>query len=512
MTLRTKFYLASLCLIFTVVVGMMTSLFLSEKKRLREDMTQEQVENLHKIARVCKDSMAVFDEPALLKYARNLVELSAPKLVYAGFVYPTQQGGLPWVWRHDSNRIVYVDPFSDEVRAVLGSSGIVRRAFVLNGERIVELSEPVGKYGFVRLGYSQKVVEQIFRQTIAKSIKRFSIVGLIATAVGLILASFFSAALSRPILNLKAAADAIARGKKGVKVTADGEDELGQLANTFNRMSGELEKLDQMKDDFMSHVTHELRSPLTSIIATAELMSEMEAVNKDTKMRRSVDRLMFGSERLNRLVDNILDLTRLEAGKMPFDIHPVDLRKVLVEMADFFEPRAMEKALAVRASVPDAFPLVLADVERIRQVLSNLIYNAIKFTNKGSITLLLREQDGMATVEVKDTGVGIAKNKLNTVFEKFECLKETRDRVEKPVPGSGLGLNIVQNSIKAQNGKIWVESEIDQGSSFIYQLPFAPAEQSSVTASAPRVVGAVTLPPMSLGPTAIAASQKTIRL
>ena len=108
----------------------------------------------------------------------------------------------------------------------------------------------------------------------------------------------------------------------------------------------------------------------------------MKAVNTDAKMRRSVDRLMFGSERLNRLVDNILDLTRLEAGKMPFDIQAVDFSKVLTEMADFFEPRAMEKALTVRADVPSAFPLVMADAERIRQVLSNLIYNAIKFTNK----------------------------------------------------------------------------------------------------------------------------------
>ncbi len=508
MTLRTKFYLASSCLILTVVAGMMASLFVYEKKRLRADMAQEQIEDLNKLARVCEDTMIVFDEPALFKYARNLVELSAPKLVYAGFIYPKGQGGVPWVWRHDSDRIVYMDPLSADIQAVVGSSGIERRDLTLEGEPIVELSKPVGKYGFVRLGYSQRVVEKIFHQTIAKSINRFSVVGLIAIAIGLVLASLFSAALSRPILKLKEAADAIAQGKKGVKVPADGNDELSQLAGTFNRMSDELAKLDQLKDDFMSHVTHELRSPLTSIIATAELMSEMTVVNTDAKMRRSVDRLMFGSERLNRLVDNILDLTRLEAGKMPFDIQPVDMRKVLTEMADFFEPRAMEKALVLRAVVPPVFPLVLADAERIRQVLSNLIYNAIKFTNKGSITLWLHDRDGMATIEVQDTGVGIAQDKLKTVFEKFECLKETRDRVEKPVPGSGLGLNIVQNSIKAQNGKIWVESEMNKGSSFIFQLPFAPAEKSAVTASAPSGAVAVAVPPQSPVPVSIVAHRR----
>lgn len=510
MTLKTKFYLASSCLILTVVVGMMVSLLMYERKRLHTEMAQAQVEDLNKLARVCEDTMIVFDEPALLNYARNLVELSAPKLEYAGFVYPKGQGGIPWVWRHDSDRIVSMDPMSREIRAIVNSQDTERRILTLDGEQIVELSKPVGKYGFVRLGYSQRVADKIFHETIAKSINRFLVVGLLAIAIGLVLASWFSSAMSRPILNLNEAANAIAEGKKGVKVPANGADELGQLANTFNHMSDELAKLDQMKDDFMSHVTHELRSPLTSIIATAELMSEMKAVNTDARLRRSVDRLMFGSERLNRLVDNILDLTRLEAGKMPFDIQPIDMRKVLSEMADFFEPRAMEKALTLRAVVPAAFPLVLADAERIRQVLSNLIYNAIKFTNKGGITLWLHDKgDGMATIEVQDTGVGIAKDKLQTVFEKFECLKETRDRVEKPVPGSGLGLNIVQNSIKAQNGKIWVESEMDKGSSFIFQLPFAPAEKSAVTASVPSGADAVAVPPMSPTTASSLASHRT---
>ncbi len=489
---------------------MMASLFVYEKKRLREDMAQEQVEDLNKLARVCEDTMIVFDEPALLKYARSLVELSAPKLLYAGFIYPVDQSGVSWVWRHNNNRIVYMDPLSADVQAVMGAHEMNRRTLWMDGEKIVELFRPVGKYGYVRLGYSQRVVDQIFRQTIAKSIQRFSVVGLISIAFGLVLANFFSAAMSRPILKLKEAADAIAHGKKGVHVVAVGRDELGQLSGTFNHMSDELAKLDRLKDDFMSHVTHELRSPLTSIIATAELMSEMSKVNNDAKLRRSVDRLIFGSERLNRLVDNILDLTRLEAGKMPFDIRPVDFRTVLTEMADFFEPRAMEKGLTVRAVVPSEFPLVLADAERIRQVLSNLIYNAIKFTNKGGVTLRLHNRNGMATVEVQDTGVGIAASNLKTVFEKFECLKQTSDRVEKPVPGSGLGLNIVLNSIKAQNGKIWVESELDKGSSFIFQLPFAPAEKSAVTASAPSGTVAVAVPPTTPVPAFSAARSQRV--
>jgi signal transduction histidine kinase len=246
-------------------------------------------------------------------------------------------------------------------------------------------------------------------------------------------------------------------------------------------MSDELAKLDQMKDDFMSHVTHELRSPLTSIIATVELMGEMPQATSDPKLKRSIDRLMFGSERLNKLVDNILDLMKMEAGQIPFDIQPTNIGSILKEMADFFEPRAQEKNLVIKADVPSKLPLAMADSERIRQVISNLIHNAVKFTNRSGITLLARESSGELRVEVKDTGVGIPADKLGSVFKKFECLKDTKDRVEKPVPGSGLGLNIVQNSIKAQKGRIWVESVVDQGTSFVFTLPLAPSEKQQIS-------------------------------
>lgn len=488
MNLRTKFHLASSCLILTVVIGMMTSLLIYEKRRLHSESEQKQFEELDKFARVCEDTMIVFDEPALFKYAKNLVSLSSPKIVYAGFIYPKDSAGSPWVWEHGTDRIVYTDDNDPVVMSIQESGKTLERMVVVNGRPVIELSKPVSRIGYVRLGYSQDVLNAQFQETIAKSVKRFSVVGLIAILFGLILAQLFSAALSRPIQNLMSAAEAIARGKKGVKIPEDSDDELGKLTKTFNHMSEELIKLDQLKDDFMSHVTHELRSPLTSIIATVELMAENPLANKDPKFRRSIDRLVFGSERLNRLVDNILDLTRMEAGKMNFDIQPVNLGAIVCEMADFFEPRAIEKNLKIQAVVPAQFPLVLADSEKIRQVISNLIHNAIKFTNRGGITLWVKELGGMATVGVQDTGVGIPSDKLDSVFKKFECLKDTRDRVDKPVPGSGLGLNIVQNSIKAQGGKIWVESAVDKGSTFIFQLPFAPAAQQ-VNANTPNTKG-----------------------
>ncbi len=501
MNLKTKFHLASSCLILTVVIGTMLSLVLSERTRLKQEIERQQADELDKLARVCADSMIVFDEPALINYAKNLVNMTGPKLAYAGVIYENSADGSPWIWGYGSESISYVDPKDESVDAISKSGRLLKRHLIWNGQKITELSRPVEKIGYARLGYSDATVAAMLRETIKKSIRRFSVIGLIAIFFGLILAHLFSAALARPINLLMQGADAIAKGQKGIKVPEGSNDELGQLTRTFNRMSEELIKLDQLKDDFMSHVTHELRSPLTSIIATVELMSEMPVAGTEPKLRRSIDRLIYGSERLNRLVDNILDLTRMEAGKMPFDIQPVNIGKILCEMADFFEPRTMEKGLKIRAIVPRRFPLVMADPERIRQVISNLIHNAIKFTNKGGLVLWVKEKDGLVQVGIQDTGVGIPKDKLDSVFKKFECLKDTRDRVDKPVPGSGLGLNIVLNSIKSQGGQIWVESEVDKGSTFIFTLPLAPADlqekahsESSDNAAGMSVMPKVTQP------------------
>lgn len=478
MKLRTKFHLASACMISAIVVGMIASLAISEKQRLLSSIEKEQREELDKLARVCEDTMVVFDEAALINYVKNLLRLTGPKVAYAGVVY--SDGGA-WIYTHGNEPFSYIPSTDDSVQLITAQKTVVQRAFPFQGKLVSELSKPVNKIGHVRLGYSQEMVSNLYRETMQVTTRRLAIVGLAAILFGFVLSHFFSLALSRPIALLMHAAEEIAQGHKGIKIPEGSSDELGRLTKTFNRMSDELAKLDQLKDDFMSHVTHELRSPLTSIIATVELMGEMPQAMADPKLKRSVDRLMFGSERLNKLVDNILDLMKMEAGQMTFDIQPTNMSTILTEMADFFEPRAQEKNLTIRADVPARLPLVLADSERIRQVISNLIHNAVKFTNRGGITLKAKAVEGELRVEVQDTGVGIPADKIASVFKKFECLKDTKDRVEKPVPGSGLGLNIVQNSIKAQNGKIWVESQVDKGTSFIFTLPIAPSEKQHLT-------------------------------
>ncbi len=476
MNLRTKFQLASGSLILTLVLGIMVSLYISEKQNLRERMEIEQSQDLTKLARVYEDGSRVKDELTVFKYVDTLV--NSPTIAYAGVV---ENGGSCWI-KGRGKELQFSQTSEPAIQQILNTPRFQRHMVTqADGTEIIELTKPVEDFGFVRLGYSKKALDSVFEASVKEMVKRVSLFGMISIFFGLFLSQIFSSALARPINRLMEAALQIAHGKKGVEIPVQGNDELGRLTATFNQMSQELTKLDALKDDFMSHVTHELRSPLTSIIATVELMAEMPLAAKDPKFRRSIDRLIYGSERLNRLVDNILDLTRMEAGKMPFDIQPVHLGAVICEMADFFEPRAMEKGLKINAMSPKNLPVVMADAERIRQVISNLVYNAIKFTNAGGIVIWAKEKDGFVQVGIQDTGVGIPKDKIGSLFQKFECLKDTRDRVTKPVPGSGLGLVIVKNSIQAQGGSIWVESEVDKGTTFIFTLPLAPAESQTAS-------------------------------
>jgi len=465
-----KFRVASAGLILVVVMGVMVGLYFSEKKQLWRAMEDQQQEDLAKLAKVCQDAFTINDEIAVVNYAKTLV--GSPKVTYVNF---SNTNGVH-TWSQDKSGFNCPSRYTF-LMDIFKSKKFYRREWSSpQGQTTIEVSQPVGSWGFVSLGYSKSVIQQMLGDALWKTTRMLGLVFFITILFGLLGATILSDTLTRPIHRLVAAAQSIAQGNKGVQVEEGTSDELGHLVRTFNDMSKELTKLDELKDEFMSHVTHELRSPLTSIIATVELLAEMPLASKDAKFRRSIDRLIYGSERLNRLVDNILDLTRMEAGKMQFDLQPIHMAGIVTEMADFFEPRAMEKGLKISAIVNSKLPLATGDPERVRQILSNLIYNAIKFTNTGGIVVFAKEQGGLMHVGVQDTGVGIPKDKLGSIFEKFETLKDTRNRVTKPVPGSGLGLNIVRNSIKAQGGKIWVESEIDKGSTFIFTLPLAPVD------------------------------------
>lgn len=244
----------------------------------------------------------------------------------------------------------------------------------------------------------------------------------------------------------------------------------------FRDVSAEIE-VDQMKRDFVYAVSHELRTPLTSIrgfLATLQSDPDIPAPTRQDFLNIVSDQAL----RLSHLVDDILEISRIEAGQTQFDLEHVDLRDLALRSLHEILPLAIRKRLRIDARVPATVPSVLGDPDRVRSIFSNLLGNAVKFTPEGgTVTLELAAGDGTVVITVRDTGIGIPADQHDRIFQKFF-------RVRRPgsqIAGTGLGLSIVQSVVERMGGTIEVESVPDQGTCFRVHLQVAnPAEPGSV--------------------------------
>ena len=232
-----------------------------------------------------------------------------------------------------------------------------------------------------------------------------------------------------------------------------------------------LQELDRMKDDFVSTVSHELRTPLTSIRAFAEILND----NPDTpaaKRQQFVGIILKETERLTRLINQILDLAKIESGRVQWAAEPVDLGETVRDAASATTGLFRERDVRLELALPDGVPPVIADRDRVMQVLLNLLGNAVKFCapKEGRVRLTLAASGEALRVDVADNGVGIAPEHQAAIFEKFHQVGDTL--TEKP-QGTGLGLPIARRIIRQFGGELWVESAPGTGSTFSFTIPVA---------------------------------------
>jgi len=245
------------------------------------------------------------------------------------------------------------------------------------------------------------------------------------------------------------------------------EDTTAELRAANKR----LKQLDRLKDEFVSTVTHELRTPLTSVRAFSEILRDNPSLALE-EQHKFLDIIVKESERLTRLINQVLDLAKIESGSAEWTRECVDIGEVIEEASSSLSQLFNENSIDLKKIVPDKSVFVMADRDRLIQVAINLLSNAVKFCEpgKGQVTIRLSTPLGLARVEVEDNGPGIPADEQNRIFEKFHQLKGLRD--EKP-GGSGLGLTISHRIIKYHEGHIWVESKPEAGANFIFELPFA---------------------------------------
>ncbi|GAV21798.1 sensory box histidine kinase [Carboxydothermus pertinax] len=253
----------------------------------------------------------------------------------------------------------------------------------------------------------------------------------------------------------------------------DEQDQKVGLVVVFDDITEE-RKLEKMRSEFIANVSHELRTPLTSIKGFLETLLD-GALEDKTIAKHFLQIMNSETERLTRLIDDLLSLSKIEAKKVDFAPKPLNINDLVQKMKLLFKSRLEEKGLSFVSTVPDDLPPVLADGDMISQVLINLLDNAIKYTpTGGKIELLAKVKEPFVEIAVKDTGIGIPEESQKRIFERFYRVDKARSR---ELGGTGLGLAIVKHIIDLHNGKVWVESKVGEGSTFGFSLPITQQKE-----------------------------------
>jgi signal transduction histidine kinase len=253
--------------------------------------------------------------------------------------------------------------------------------------------------------------------------------------------------------------------------TSAGADPNRTALELLKQEKQRAENLARIKSEFLNQVSHELRTPLAVIIGYLECMTDGLYGQIESKHQEILQVVAKQSAHLKNMIDQILIFSRLEASKQPIRIEEVSVHETLAEVKDTFDFLCRQKGLSLAWDVPTSLPTLKTDAERIKEILSNLLQNAVKYTDQGSVSLKLKEspQPGSITVEVTDSGMGIPEHLLETIFEPFVQVHKTS--AENSRGGIGLGLSIVKKHIEQLSGTISVESEPGKGSTFKVVLP-----------------------------------------
>jgi signal transduction histidine kinase len=295
--------------------------------------------------------------------------------------------------------------------------------------------------------------------------------GALASAGALFFARFLAKGMTRPLRDMAHAAGVMAQGDYGQRVHTSSRDEVGQLADAFNRMSAELANVERLRRDLVANVSHELKTPISALRARLENLLD----GVETPDPHVLQVMLQQAERLSRLVEQLLDLSRLESGDVPLDRQDVDVDSLVRTVVSEVEVARADHLVGVRVEIPEDLPPLWADRERIHQVLFNLLDNAVRFTPPGGeVVVTAIRRGGACEMRVTDTGPGIPAEHLPFLFERFYRVDQARSRGDG---GTGIGLAIARSVVEAHGGAIRAQSEVGRGSVFAFDVPLAPSER-----------------------------------
>jgi signal transduction histidine kinase len=272
--------------------------------------------------------------------------------------------------------------------------------------------------------------------------------------------------ITQPLMQMEQITQKFAAGDLQERMSNSEIPELDRLSSSFNRMADSIEGNEQRRLELIGDLTHELRTPLTVVRGYLEEMAEGQIKPSSEVYQK----LVRETRRLERLVNDLQELSKAEAGYLKIDLQPLDLRPILESLVERLSDQLLEDGPILQLDYPQDLPLVIADRDRTEQILVNLLGNAIRYTEKGSITVSFVTDSPQLWIEVIDTGMGIAPQDLPHVFERFWRADRSRSRHSG---GTGIGLAITRRLVELQGGTIDVESQVDRGSTFRFSLPLA---------------------------------------
>ncbi len=416
---------------------------------------------------------------------------------------------------------------ADEDTFAAGQDKAVINEYEKDGKQFMEMIVPInvgtGKWGALRLGFSLDILHKEIalsnreiRKKIQDIIFRSLITAVLFIIIGAVIVFMISTKLSRPLIRLTESAKLLAKGDFAISanIKVNSRDEVGVLAESFTEMAEnlktsyekleeysrtleqkvkdrtselreankKLQELDRIKSDFLSTVSHELRTPLTSVLGFTKIIKKrFEEIivpqiktedGKTLKAMRQIGEnigiIISEGERLTSLINDVLDLTKIEAGKVEWKMEPLLMSEIVEQATAATLSLFEQKGLKLIKRIEDNLPVINGDKNRLMQVVINLISNAVKFTDEGSVTCAVKKAGNGVTLSIIDTGRGIDLSDHEKVFEKFKQVGDTL--TDKP-SGTGLGLPICKQIVAHHGGRIWVESETGKGSNFSFTLP-----------------------------------------
>ena len=303
---------------------------------------------------------------------------------------------------------------------------------------------------------------QRFRNTLTQPLAQ---AGLIALALGVILAALISRSIARPLHQVAETAQALTDGDLNARAPIEGPEEVRRLAQTFNEMAQHVQISQQAQRDLVANVAHDLRTPLTSIQGFAQALVDGTASTPEIR-QRAANTIYEEAQRMHRMTNALLDLARFEAGEIELHQERVDLVHLARTRVEHFALHAQETGVALTVKA-DAQVIVTGDKGRLEQVLDNLLSNALAHTTAGGrVTVIVSAAPPWAELAVTDTGTGIPSEDLPRIFERFY----RGDKARKGT-GTGLGLAIAREIANAHNGTVHAESVVGVGSKFTVRLP-----------------------------------------